>query len=113
IQSGTTQTPTHSATQVATPQFSSTSTTDSCPSFLASDPGCFTPTALRTAYSVEPLIKKGFTGKGQTIIDIVSFGSPTLQQDMDTFDKQFGLPPIKLQIISPLNVPESDPKNDK
>jgi subtilase family serine protease len=47
------------------------------------------------------------------VIDIVSFGSPTLQQDMDVFDQQFGLPPIKLQVIAPLNVPEYDPRHDK
>jgi subtilase family serine protease len=32
---------------------------------------------------------------------------------MDTFDKQFGLPPVNLQIISPLTVAEYDPRGDK
>lgn len=82
---------------------------EACPATVSSNPGCFTPHALRVAYGVESLVEKGFTGKGQTVIDIVSFGSPTLQQDMDTFDQQFGLPPIKLQIISPLPIPVSDP----
>jgi len=68
---------------------------------------------MRIAYGIAPLIQKGFTGKGQTVIDIVSFGSPTLQQDMDVFNRQFGLPPITIQQISPLNVPESDPHHDK
>jgi subtilase family serine protease len=68
---------------------------------------------MQTAYGVAPLIAKGDTGKGQTIIDIVSFGSPTLQQDIDTFDQQFGLPPITIQQISPLNEPVSDPHNDR
>ncbi|HEY6286898.1 MAG TPA: S53 family peptidase [Ktedonobacteraceae bacterium] len=35
-------------------------------------------------------------------MDIVSYGSPTLQQDMDTFDQQFGLPPITIKVLSPL-----------
>lgn len=86
---------------------------DSCPSNLQAIPDCFTPHALRVAYGVESLIERGFTGKGQTVIDIVSFGSPTLQQDMDVFDQQFGLPPIKIQVIAPLNVPEYDPNHDK
>jgi subtilase family serine protease len=56
------------------------------------------------AYGVQSLIERGFTGKGQTIVDIVSYGSPTLQQDMDIFDKQFGLPPITIKVIAPLGV---------
>src|SRR5881227_1696494 len=89
---------------------------DTCPQlngYPASITYCYTPHQFRVAYGVESLIERGFTGKGQTVIDIVSFGSPTLQQDMDVFDQQFGLPPIKLQVISPLNVPEYDPNHDK
>jgi subtilase family serine protease len=74
---------------------------------------CLTPHQLRVAFGVEQLIEQGYTGKGQTIIDIVSFGSPTLQQDMDTFDQQFGLPPIKIQVISPINEPVYDPNHDR
>ena len=76
-----------------------------CPSRLNT---CHTPHSLRVAYGIDPLIQKGFTGKGQTIIDIVSFGSPTLQQDMEVFDQTFNLPPVNLQVISPLNIPEVD-----
>ena len=89
---------------------------DTCP-----DPGlnssngltCLTPHQMRVAFGIEPLIEQGYTGKGQTIIDIVSFGSPTLQQDMDKFDQQFGLPPINIQTISNVvNEPISDPNHD-
>src|SRR5574337_2138511 len=76
---------------------------DTCPDpALNSSNGltCLTPHQMRVAFGIEPLIEQGYTGKGQTIIDIVSFGSPTLQQDMDAFDQQFGLPPIKIQVIS-------------
>ncbi len=92
---------------------SSTTFADTCPAPLNSEPGCFTPHAMRVAYGVEPLIQKGFTGKGQTVIDIVSFGSPTLQTDVDTFSKQFGLPHVTVQVIAPLNVKEYDPNGDK
>src|SRR5581483_7814614 len=34
--------------------------------------------------------------------------SPTLQQDMDLFNKQYGLPPIKLQILAPLGTKPFD-----
>jgi len=53
---------------------------DQCPKVLTTLPHCLTPHALRVAYGVEPLIRLGYTGKGQTIVDIVSYGSPTLQQ---------------------------------
>src|SRR5579875_3878090 len=53
-----------------------------CPAPLNDTQSCYTPYALRVAYDVEPLTERGYTGKGQTIIDIVSYGSPTLQQDM-------------------------------
>ncbi len=72
---------------------------------------CYTPHQFRVAYGVEALFEKGFTGKGQTVVDIVSFGSPTLQQDMDVYDKQFGLPPITIQIINPLGTKPFDPSN--
>jgi len=86
---------------------------DVCPAPLNNDSGCFTPHAMRVAYGVEPLIQKGFTGKGQTVIDIVSFGSPTLQTDVDAFSKQFGLPQVHVQVIAPLNEKESDPYGNK
>jgi len=66
---------------------------------------------LRVAYGIEALTEQGFTGKGQTVIDIVSFGNPTLQQDMNMFDRQFGLPPIALQVVSPLGTVHFDANN--
>jgi subtilase family serine protease len=114
---GVTPTPSHKP-QISptTAPVSPTSTTaDVCPAQLSSRPTCFTPHALRVAYGVESLIQQGFTGKGQTIVDIVSFGSPTIQQDIDVFDQQFGLPPITIQVLSPLDatVKLSDPHHDR
>jgi subtilase family serine protease len=88
-------------------QQSTPSLFDLCPTQLASVKNCYTPHSLRVAYDIEALTQRGFTGKGQTIIDIVSYGSPTLQKDMDIFDKQFGLPPITIQVISPLGTTSS------
>jgi subtilase family serine protease len=56
-------------------------------------------------------LAKGDTGKGQTVVDIVSYGSPTLQQDMTAFDQQFGLPAANIQVISPLGTKPFDPNN--
>jgi subtilase family serine protease len=72
---------------------------------------CQTPRSLRVAYGVEALMQHGYTGKGQTIVDIVSYNSPTLQQDMDTFDKEFGLPPITLRVLSPIGTVPFDSNN--
>jgi subtilase family serine protease len=90
-----------------------TTANDICPSGVPDVANCQTPQSMRIAYGLAPLIAKGFTGKGQTIVDIVSFGSPTLQQDMDVYNQQFGLPPITIQQISPLNEPVSDPHHDR
>ena len=76
-------------------------------------PACVTPHALSVAYGIDPLIQKGFTGKGQTIVDITSFDSPNLQKNLKVFDQTFNLPPIDVQVISPLNEPISDPNKDQ
>ena len=108
---GVTSRPTAITQQTPTtiPAQSPTSTAiAACPAELA-PAACRTPYDLRVAYGVQSLIKRGFTGKGQTIVDIVSYGSPTLQHDMDIFDKQFGLPPITINVISPIGVVPFDP----
>src|SRR5215467_6185131 len=97
------------ATNNQTPNFNQ----DICPYRLRNNPHCLTPHAIRVAYGIEPLIQKGFTGKGQTIVDITSFDSPTLQQDMQIFDQTFNLPPAEVKFIPPLNVPEADPEQSK
>jgi subtilase family serine protease len=80
-----------------------------CPVELG--PGvCRTPHDLRVAYGVQSLIERGFTGKGQTIVDIVSYGSPSLQRDMDIFDRQFGLPPITIKVLSPIGKVPFNPR---
>jgi len=82
-----------------------------CPSTITNDLNCQTPRSLRVAYGVELLMQRGYTGKGQTIVDIVSFGSPTLQQDMDIFDQEFDLPPITIQVMSPIGTVPFDPNS--
>src|SRR5437660_9243218 len=82
-----------------------------CPGQLDS---CLTPQTMRQAYGINSLIQKGFTGKGQTVIDVVSFGSPTLQADLDVFDQTFNLPPIQPKVISPLNnIPKQGSRSDQ
>ena len=100
---------THTATAVQTP---AGTIVDTCPGSLGQLKNCYTPHALRVAYGLEASIEQGFTGKGQTVVDIVSFGSPTLQQDMDVFDRQFALPPITVKVVAPLGTVPFNPKNN-
>jgi subtilase family serine protease len=64
--------------------------------------GGLTPQQIIKAYNVGPLRKKGIDGKGQTIVVVDSFGSPTIVSDLRTFDRKFGLPaPPSLRVIQP------------
>jgi len=99
--------------QTFTAPYPTTTANDLCPTRISFVVSCQTPQSMRAAYGIAPLIQKGDTGQGQTVVDIVSFGSPTLQQDMNVFDQQFGLPPITIQQISPLHEPVYDPRHDR
>jgi subtilase family serine protease len=65
------------------------------------DPRCYVPQQIRTAYSIQPLLNAGITGKGRTIVIIDAYQSPTVQKDLDTFDTTFGLQSAKVNIIAP------------
>ncbi len=72
---------------------------------------CYSPQEIRRAYGVTPLLDAGYTGKGQTIVIIDSFGSPTIRHDLHVFDQGFGLPdPPSFQILSPLGTVPYNPK---
>jgi subtilase family serine protease len=47
---------------------------------------------LPAVYNATSLYAKGFQGKGETIGLLDFFGSPTVSQDLKTFDKKFGFP---------------------
>ncbi|WP_346345702.1 S53 family peptidase [Streptomyces sp. SID5468] len=72
---------------------------------------CYSPLQYRQAYGLNSLYKKGVTGKGRTIVIVDSFGSPTVQHDLDVYSKQFGLPSTKVQVVKWGKVPPFDPNN--
>ncbi len=74
---------------------------------------CYNPHQFQTAYNMKPLYAKGKNGKGKTIVIVDSFGSPTIQSDLKSFDTAFGLPaPPSFKIIQPAGkVPKFNPKN--
>jgi len=72
---------------------------------------CLTPQQVQRAYNLAPLYKHGITGKGQTIVIVDSFGSPTIKKDLAVFDRQFKLPaPPSFKIIAPAGkIPKWNP----
>jgi subtilase family serine protease len=74
---------------------------------------CYRPSQFQQAYDLRPLYARGLNGAGKTIIIVDSFGSPTIQSDLATFDRSFHLPPpphfTVLQPVGP--VPPFDPTN--
>ena len=72
---------------------------------------CYGPDQVQAAYNEQPLFNSGITGKGQTIVIVDSFGSPTIQADLAVFDAQYNLPaPPSFKIIQPAGkVPAWDP----
>jgi hypothetical protein len=64
---------------------------------------CYSPQEMRKAYGVTPVLEAGYTGAGQTIIIIDSFGSPTIASDLHSFDVGYGLPdPPSFTVLAPL-----------
>jgi subtilase family serine protease len=63
---------------------------------------CYQPAQLRTAYDLGPLYAKGIEGKGQTIVIVDAYGSPTIRADLATFDTAFAIPaPPSFRILTP------------
>jgi len=56
-----------------------------------------------------PLYRRGLNGRGSTIVILIPYGSPTFQHDLDVYDKRFGLPDTKLQIVKFGKIPPFDP----
>jgi subtilase family serine protease len=78
---------------------------------------CYTPTQLRVAYGIKPLLDRGITGRGQTVVLpelLPPAGSPStgtgaqvpassdIRQDLARFDSMFHLPAAKLQVVNSL-----------
>ncbi len=75
---------------------------------------CYGPAQIQTAYDEWPLFSHGITGAGETIVIVDSFGSPTIESDLATFDSTYHLPaPPSFKVIQPAGpVAPFDPNND-
>jgi subtilase family serine protease len=73
---------------------------------------CYSPQEIQNAYGLASILNAGYTGVGETIIIIVSFGSPTIAQDLQIFDADYGLPdPPSFTVLAPLGTVPFDPTN--
>jgi subtilase family serine protease len=85
---------------------------------LALPSPCYTPQQLRVAYGIQPLLDRGITGRGQTVV-LLEFPAPAaaspssvagtqvpavtdIRQDLARFDSAFGLPAAQLQVVNTL-----------
>ena len=85
---------------------------------LALPSPCYAPQQLRVAYGIAPLLDRGITGRGQTVV-LLEFpppatGSPSsatgtqvpassgIRQDLALFDSMFSLPAARLQVVNTL-----------
>jgi subtilase family serine protease len=66
---------------------------------------CSSPQTYQVAYGVAPLLRRGITGRGETVAmpelaqTRASHGSPTdIRKDLAAFDTTFGLPPANLHV---------------
>lgn len=55
---------------------------------------CYDPQQIRAAYGVDSLINTGYSGAGETIVLIESYGSPTLAADLED--------PPSLTVLAPI-----------
>jgi len=73
---------------------------------------CYSPQEIQAAYGVAPVLSKGFQGTGQTIVIVVSYGSPTIAADLKVFDAGYGLPdPPSFTVLAPFGTVPFNPNN--
>jgi subtilase family serine protease len=65
----------------------------------------YAPADLQQVYGVTDLVKAGLDGKGQTIVIVDAYGSPTIQADAEAFSAANGLPAPELTIYTPSGPP--------
>jgi len=66
---------------------------------------CYVPDQVEAAYNLPALYGRGITGKGQTIVVVDAFGSPTIADDLLQFDQNLGLGTPPLRIVRIGHVP--------
>jgi subtilase family serine protease len=105
--------PSEKVTPAAQPNSTARFTCELRPFDLSKGLFCYGPDAIRKAYGIDKLINNGLTGKGRTIVILDAFGSPTVADDLKTFDATFGLPDPAFSVVTMPGTPPFDPTNDE
>ena len=68
---------------------------------------CYSPGQYQVAYGVAPLLKRGITGKGETVVmpELAHTPGPNftdIRKDLAAFDRKFGLPTAQLKVTTTL-----------
>ena len=68
---------------------------------------CYSPGQYQVAYGVAPLLRRGITGKGETVVmpELANRPGPNftdIRKDLAAFDSKFGLPAAKLTVTTTL-----------
>ncbi len=66
---------------------------------------CYSPGQYQVAYGVAPLLMRGITGKGETVVmpELAERPGPDftdIRKDLASFDRKFGLPAAKLKVTT-------------
>jgi subtilase family serine protease len=73
---------------------------------------CYQAFQLQRAYDLGPLFAKGIDGRGETIVIVDAFGSPSIASDLKTFDAKMHLPnPPSFTVITPEGPVTTNPGN--
>ncbi len=72
-------------------------------------PVCYSPRQIRNAYNIQPLLKDGIQGQGQTVVIIDAATSTTLSSDVHLYDQLYGLKDPTINVFSPFGPPSVDP----
>ena len=73
------------------------------------EPRCYSPQQIRNAYTIQPLLNAGITGKGHTVVLIDFATSVSLADDVHLYDQLYGLKDPKINVISPFAPPSINP----
>ena len=91
--------------------FAAPPTTSQCETDLGI--ACYNARQFEHAYGTDQLYPRGITGAGQTVVIVDSYGSPTIKQDLASYDQQNGLPdPPSFKVITPAGAPPAYDPND-
>ena len=71
------------------------------------DDPCYSPQQIQVAYGIQPLLKRGINGRGETVTAVVpvpvpSQGPSDIRQDLAAFDGRFHLPAAPIEVVTSL-----------